>query len=158
MFNTRGYADKTLQRDAELMVQQVVPQIQPVFWSVIYRLVLRGRYGDASKIIRYAGTFVEQIDNNNYELIERLLSKAPDLATCTDPIQFLGRWKQWQVECQVTLERLSKPASIEPQLIQLLRLINGDPETIIKLASGWPEALIALLLHRQPQAKPYQIK
>jgi hypothetical protein len=67
----------------------------------------------------------------------------------------MGKWKPWQMDCKVALEKFK----LNSQLSRVLRILCGDEETILQICSTqWQEALVALLVHVHPVTQAHQLQ
>jgi hypothetical protein len=64
-----------------------------------------------------------------------------------------AKWKQFKTDIQSALHQYGS----DPGLRQVFSVLAGDVKVISRLAPKWQEALVAVLLYKNPMIQPMQI-
>ncbi|KAJ1680303.1 Nucleoporin nup85, partial [Spiromyces aspiralis] len=138
-------------------VQEIVaspnPMSHPSFWRCLNKAVLCGNAETASQLLN----MVIESDSDASESAEEAkncVTTMPRQEGDLSRTQYQSKWKEWHSRCRSIHQAMKggeeEAEEVWAKLRQLMGLMCGDLEAVVKEADNWHEMLVAMLLYSEP--------
>ncbi|CAG8461054.1 3381_t:CDS:10 [Funneliformis mosseae] len=134
-----------------------------VFWSRLYKLILRGLFPQAINFLRSILIPVESdkyinreiVINDIIQSVIKCIKSRPKISSHDTDLA----WRNWLSQCsQVQKSIILENKFLEESFVKILKILAGDPDAILSKSSSWLEGLIALIYHKYPRCDSSDIK
>ncbi|CAI2176029.1 2659_t:CDS:10 [Funneliformis geosporum] len=134
-----------------------------VFWSRLYKLILRGLFPQAINFLRSILIPVESdkfinreiVINDIIQSVIKCIKARPKISSHDTDLA----WRNWLSQCsQLQKSIILENKFLEESFVKILKILAGDPDAILSKSSSWLEGLIALIYHKYPRCASSDIK
>lgn len=109
-------------------------------WDWLFKLVLHGRSTEAVRMVR-------QLFPRDQNLAE-LVAAVPALSGSRETLQTLAERLR---EYKSAVERHMQVYDANTRVLNLLRILRGDYDTIARKSTNWYELMVAILIYKNPE-------
>ncbi|XP_054716603.1 nuclear pore complex protein Nup85-like [Uloborus diversus] len=137
------------EKKLEEIGQYEEPYNHPDYWDTVIQFLLQGKVQSARLMLQTHPKFQRE----DFNSIDELLKKMPMyVASCEISLnEFRIRWKHWQEECKIRLER--GEFSTVHELETICKILCGDLDTLTlksNLCGNWYHLMVSVLLYTDP--------